>query len=78
MATQNNLHISDDLLARLQSKAHSEGKSVDKLAEETLLNGLEERGWQELLAYGLERGQASGYTEEDVSRVVRENRQRRR
>jgi hypothetical protein len=78
MATQNNLHVPDELLAELQSKAEAEGKTVDKLAEETLRKGLEDRAWQELLAYGQERGLASGYTEEDVPRVVRENRQRHR
>jgi plasmid stability protein len=77
MATQNNLHVPDELLAELQSKAAAEGKSVDEL-EEALRKGLENRAWQELLAYGLERGSASGYTEEDVPRVVRENRRRHR
>jgi len=78
METQNNLHIPDELLARLQTKAQSEGRTVDEIAEETLRIGLEDRLWQELLTYGLDRGRASGYTEDDVSRVVRENRDRHR
>src|SRR5437762_390757 len=36
MATQNNVHISDELLAELRTKAEAEGKSVDELAEEAL------------------------------------------
>jgi hypothetical protein len=32
MATQNNLHVSDDLLAELQSEAQAAGKTVDELA----------------------------------------------
>ena len=39
---------------------------------------LEEPPWQDILAYGRERGQASGYTEDDVPQVVRENRRRHR
>jgi hypothetical protein len=71
-----NLHVSDELLAELRTKARAEGKTIDELAEVALRKGLEERSWQDLLAYGRERGEASGYTEEDVPRVVRENRLR--
>lgn len=78
MATQNRIHVSDELLAQLQAKAAEEGKTVDELAEEALRNGLQGRSWQDLLAYGRERGQASGYTEDDVPNVVRENRRRSR
>ena len=78
MAAQNNVHVSEDLLAKLQAVANAEGKTVDELAEEALRNGLEEREWQDLLAYGQERGRMSGYSEEDVPRVVRENRRRHR
>jgi len=73
-----NLHVSEELLAELRTKAEAEGKTVDELAEVALRKGLEERAWQDLLAYGRERGEASGYTEEDVPRVVRENRARHR
>jgi predicted transcriptional regulator len=78
MSTQNSIHVSDELLAELQAKAASEGKTVDALAEEALREGLKDRSWQELLAYGRERGEASGYTDEDVPNVVRENRLRHR
>jgi predicted transcriptional regulator len=78
MATQNSIHVSDELLAELQTKAAAEGKTVDELAEQALRKGLEEQSWQDLLTYGLERGRASGYTEEDVPRIVRENRARHR
>ena len=78
MATQNNLHVPDDLLAELQAKAAADGKTVEALAEETLRKGLEERSWQDLLAYGRERGQASGYTDDDVPRLVREWRHEQR
>jgi Ribbon-helix-helix protein, copG family len=78
MGTQNNVHISDELLAELQAKAQAQGKTVDELAEEALRLGLEDRAWQDLLAYGQERGRASGYTERDVPRVVKEWRRERR
>jgi hypothetical protein len=67
-----NVHISDELLAELQFKAAAQGKTVDELAEAALRKGLEEQSWQELLAYGQERGRASGYTEDDVPRIVKE------
>jgi hypothetical protein len=74
----NNLHVPEELLADLQAKALAEGKTVDELAEETLRQGLADRQWQDLLAYGRETGRASGYTEEDVPRVVKEWRREQR
>jgi plasmid stability protein len=73
MAT-NNVHVSDELLAELQTKAAAEGKTVDQLAEEALRKGLEEREWRELLAYGRETGRASGYAEADVPGIVKTRR----
>ena len=67
-----NLHVSDELLAELRTKAAAQGRSVDELAEEALRLGLQDRAWQELLTYGRETGSASGYTEEDVPRLVKE------
>jgi hypothetical protein len=73
MAT-NNVHVSDELLAELQSKAVTEGKTVDELAEEAMRKGLEERSWQELLVYGRQTGGASGYAEADVTQIVKNRR----
>lgn len=77
METRNNLHVPTDLLAELQALAAA-GKSLGQLAAETLRQGLEERAWQDLLAYGRQRGEASGYTQDDVPRVIREWRQTQR
>ena len=74
MATQNSIHVSDELLAELQSKAAEEGKTVDDLAEEALRRGLEERAWHDMLEYGLRTGCASGYTEADVPEIVKNRR----
>lgn len=68
----NNVHLSDELLAELQSKAQAEGKTVDELAEDALRKGLEKQEWRDLLDYGHERGRASGYREEEVPRLVKE------
>lgn len=73
MAT-NNVHVSEELLAELQSKAAAEGKTVDELAEEAMRKGLEERSWQELLEYGRQTGRASGYAEADVPDIVKNRR----
>jgi len=74
MATQNNLHVPEDLLAELQAKAAAEGKSVEELAAEALRKGLEECVWQDLLEYGRRTGRESGYTEADVPEIVRNRR----
>jgi len=73
-----NLHVSDETLAELQAKANAEGKTLDEVAESALLKGLGEPTWEDLLAYGRERGKASGHNVEDVPRLVRENRARHR
>jgi hypothetical protein len=41
--TANNVHVSDELLAELQSKAALEGKTVDELAEGALRRHLAQR-----------------------------------
>jgi hypothetical protein len=73
MAT-NNVHVSEELLAELRSKAAAQGKTVDELAEEAMRKGLEERSWQELLEYGRQTGHASGYAEVDVPDIVKNRR----
>jgi hypothetical protein len=78
MANQNNLHVPDELLAELKSKAAAESKTVDELAEEALRQSLEGRKWRELLAYGHERGARSGFTEERSADVVHDWREEQR
>ena len=74
MSTQNNVRVSDELLAQLQTKAQAEGKTIDELAEEAMRKGLEERDWQDLLAYGRQTGRESGYTDADVPEIVQKRR----
>ncbi len=77
MATLNNLHIPEDLLAELQAKAEAQGKSVGALAEEALRKGLEETAWRDLLDYGRKTGRESGYTEADVPEIIQRRRRMR-
>ena len=72
------VHISDEMLAELRTKATARGKSVDELTADALRRGLEDQSWQELLAYGRQRGSASGYSEADIPRVVRDWRREQR
>jgi hypothetical protein len=82
MATDNNLHVPDDLLARKQTAAHGQGKTVAELAEEAVRAHLEDRQWQDLRAYGRQKGLESGYAEADIPDLVedyrREQKQRER
>jgi plasmid stability protein len=73
-----NLCLPEDLLAGLEAKAAAEGKSVEQLAEEALRASLKVPSWEDLLAYGLENGRRSGYTEDDVPRLVKEFRREQR
>jgi hypothetical protein len=66
------VHVPDDLLAQLRAQAATEGKSVDELATEALRRSLEDRSWQDLLAYGRERRHAKGFTEDQAADVVHE------
>jgi plasmid stability protein len=72
------INVPEDLLAELRSKAAAEGKSVDEVASEALRQGLDKRAWQDLLEYGRQTGRASGYTDEDVPRLVEEWRREHR
>jgi hypothetical protein len=73
-----NLRMPDDLLSELRSQAEAQGKTLDQIAEETLRVGLKERSWQDLLAYGQDRGRLSGIAEEQVPEVVAQWRRERR
>ena len=75
---ENNLHIPDELLTQLQAKAAAEGKTLEEITEETIRAGLRERSWEETLAYGRERGRASGIPEDQVPDIVKEWRREQR
>ncbi len=77
MATHR-IPISDDLWAELQARSEAEGKAVEELAEAALRKGLDDRVWQELLGYGVERGRASSFQEEQAGDVLHAWREKQR
>ncbi|MGO9254955.1 MAG: ribbon-helix-helix protein, CopG family [Bryobacteraceae bacterium] len=72
------INVPEDVLAGLQARAEAEDKTVEELVEEVLRASVKPPSWEELLAYGQERGRASGYTEEQVPDVVHDWRRAQR
>ena len=66
MATQNNLHIPDDLLSAVNEAASAEGKTTDELAADALQRYLAHRELEELGKHGREQSRRLGYAEADV------------
>ena len=54
MATQNNLHIPDDLLSAVTEAAGADGKTTDEIAADALRRYLAHRKLEELGKYGRE------------------------
>jgi len=61
-----------------RSEGVAEGKTVDELSEAALCKGLEDQKWQDLLAYGRERGRLIDFTEEQSGDLVHEWRKEQR
>ena len=78
MATQNNLHIPDDLLSAVNEAASAEGKTTDELAADALQRYLTHRKLEELGKYGREQSHRLGYTDADVPRLIAESRRENR
>jgi Ribbon-helix-helix protein, copG family len=77
MAAQNTIHVSDELLAELQSRAAAEGKTLDELAEEAVRRLLDHRGLDALAQRGRRHAQRVGRKPSDAVAVVREIRRER-
>jgi hypothetical protein len=75
MAT-NNVHISDELFAKLQTKAAAEGKTVDEIAEDALRKHLALQSFERFRREGeLRRGtMTDAEVELAVERAVHEAR----
>jgi hypothetical protein len=78
MATQNNLHIPDDLLSAVTDAASADGKTTDEIAADALRRYLAHRKLEELGKYGHEQSLRLGYTEADVPRLIAEARRENR
>jgi len=74
MATQNNLHVPDDLLAAVREAARADGITAEELATDALRRFLAHRKLEELGQYGREQSSRLGYTEDDVLRLIAESR----
>lgn len=74
MATQNNLHIPDDLLAELQASATSAGTTADELAADAVRKLIEKRKWAEFS----ERAEREGRPRIDPVHAVRDVRNAQR
>jgi hypothetical protein len=78
MATENNLHIPDDLLSAVNEAARADGRTTDELAVDALRRYLAHRKLEELGKYGQEQSCRLGYTEADVPRLIAESRRENR
>jgi hypothetical protein len=74
MATQDNLHIPDDLLSAAHEAAIAEGRTTDELVADALRRYLAHRNLDELGQYGRELSRRLGRTEADVLRLIAESR----
>ena len=70
------LHVSPELLAKVQEAAREDNRSPDELVGEVLQRYLDERSWQHLYAYGEERARRLGISEQDVPRIIEAHRER--
>ena len=70
MATQNNLHIPEDLLSAVNEAASADGKTTEEVAADALRRYLAHRKLEELGEYGREQSRRLGYTEADVPRLI--------
>ncbi len=72
MTSQKNLHVPEDLLARIEAVARAQGKTADEVAEQSLRDTLD---FQKLLGEGHAHAKARGFKPSDVSRKIAEYRQ---
>jgi len=78
MATQNNLHIPDDLLSAVNEAASADGKTTDELAADAVRRYLAHRKLEELGQYGREQSYRLGFSDADVPRLIAESRRENR
>jgi hypothetical protein len=68
MATQNNIHLPDDLFVELQANAASAGTTADDMAAEAIRRMIEKRKWAEFS----ERAERDGRPRVDPVQAVRD------
>jgi hypothetical protein len=77
MTSENNLHVSDELLTQLQATAAANGKTTDELAEEAVRRLLEHQALDNLAARGATHAERVGRKPADAVAAVREVRRGR-
>jgi hypothetical protein len=70
-------HLPPGLLAEVESAAQEEQRPPQEMLREVIERGLKERRWERTLAYGQERARATGFSEDDIPRLIAESRQER-
>jgi hypothetical protein len=74
MAVQNNVYVTEDLLAAMQNLAAQEGRTSDELFEEAGRRYLAHQRLSGLAARGFQSTSRVGIKEDDVDRLVQESR----
>lgn len=75
--SQKNIHLAVPpvLVAEMEAAARSEGKTLDEIAQDAMQHFLQERRWQQLVAYGKGQAHSLGFKSADVPRLIAEARQ---
>lgn len=71
------LLLPESLRARVADAAADEATTPEAWVARAVARQLDERAWQDVLAYGGERARALGLREHDVERLVSESRRER-
>jgi len=77
MASQNNVHIPDDLRSAMNTAAQAEGKTADELLAEAARRYLAHKELDDLVARGRTHAERAGRTPAEAVRAVRDLRRGR-
>ncbi len=62
------------LVEAMEAAARAEGKTLDEITEDAMQQFLQDRQWQQLVAYGKGQARALGLKSADVPRLIAESR----
>jgi hypothetical protein len=78
MASHPHITLPDPLLSAVQEEAERQNKPLNEIVSELVRRGLSQkdrdRQWEEIIAYGHEKGRQSGLQEEDAPDIVHAHR----
>jgi hypothetical protein len=80
MEVEKNFHarIPTALLVEAEKTAAAQHVGMDELTQEAVRRYLDELSWREIYAFGEQQSRKLGIKEEDVDRIIHEQRQERR